>query len=114
VAGQAQVLTVEKTPEETFRNGKIDISLQSNSFLAKLDQCPKLDQIALVRQGIAENPSTINRKTSLKFKGRYKVGAGVFVRNHPAKATGESRLELLRGVGDRRRRLAPVPGQQLV
>jgi hypothetical protein len=34
--------------------------------------------------------------------------------NHPAKATGESRLELLRGVGDRRRRLAPVPGQQLV
>jgi Uma2 family endonuclease len=40
--------------------------------------------------------------------------ADYFKRNHPAKATGESRPELLSGVGDRRRRLAPVPGQQLV
>lgn len=79
LTGIGTVLTVEKTPEETFRNGKIDISLLSHSFLDKLEQCPTLNRIAIIRQGIAENPSTINKKTAARFKGKYEVGAGVFV-----------------------------------
>jgi adenine-specific DNA-methyltransferase len=79
VTGKAKVSTLEKTADHTFRGTKVDISIRESSYLDKLDRSLQLSQIAIVRQGIAENPSTINNKTAKKFKGKFNVGDGVFM-----------------------------------
>ncbi|MEX1223893.1 MAG: hypothetical protein WEA31_05025, partial [Pirellulales bacterium] len=37
-----------------------------------------LGELGLVRQGIAENPATVNRRTNARFGNRWQVGQGVF------------------------------------
>jgi SAM-dependent methyltransferase len=43
------------------------------------DRTVPLGQLFDTRQGMAENPPTINRRTEREFAGRYKAGEGVFV-----------------------------------
>jgi hypothetical protein len=43
------------------------------------DRTRPLGTLFLTRQGMAENPPAINRKTQLQFAGHYKTGEGVFV-----------------------------------
>ncbi len=76
--GLGKVVSLRKTPKELFLDGKIDIQPGSGVLLRKIDRGVKLSQLGIVRQGIAENPSSINRKTNKKFGEKWKEGEGVF------------------------------------
>jgi adenine-specific DNA-methyltransferase len=68
----------EKTPEQLFRAGRIDLEPPADELLAKIARGTPLDQLGKVRQGIAENPASINRSTNARFGDRWTVGEGVF------------------------------------
>ncbi len=81
---------------------------------------PTLDSVAVVRQGIAENPATINGRTNRRFDERWSVGQGVFVLTDDERAQldlSEAERALLRpylAVGDVARwRLRP-PSRWLI
>ena len=77
VAGEG--LTVfDKDHEQVFHDGKIDMEKLTGTILQRLDGLPTLQGLGKVRQGIAENPSAINRKTNGKWGERWVVGEGVF------------------------------------
>jgi hypothetical protein len=79
VMGEAPVEVYAKTPGEMFRNGKVDLEPPPGELLSKLSSFTALSELGKVRQGIAENPAAINRKTNEKYGGRWDVGQGVFV-----------------------------------
>jgi predicted type IV restriction endonuclease len=79
VAGRSKVVDVLKEQAELFLDGKIDIHPSSDGLLKKLNNWPQLDTFGVVRQGIAENPASINKKTNEKYGNKWKVGQGVFV-----------------------------------
>ena len=78
VAGIAPVKIFRKTPAQLYSNGKIDLEPPSDELLSKLDLGAPLNSLGLIRQGIAENPAAINRKTNEKFGNRWTSGEGVF------------------------------------
>lgn len=78
VEGKASVISFSKKADELFRGGTIDIQPDSGGLLEKFDQGTPLCELGKIRQGIAENPASINRKTNLRYKGRFEVGEGVF------------------------------------
>jgi hypothetical protein len=78
VEGAAPVESFEKSPEQLFRDDKLDLLPDSDGLIEKLGGWPALDQAGLIRQGIAENPADVNKKTNEKFGGRWKTGEGVF------------------------------------
>lgn len=51
----------------------------SGEILSKVNKWFPLNALGYVRQGIAENPSYINKKTSRKYGNKYQIGEGVFV-----------------------------------
>jgi len=79
VTGKVAVQRFGKTQSQLFRSGKIDIQAASDDVLNKLDACKPLREFGLVRQGIAENPAAINKKTNRRFGEKWHVGEGVFV-----------------------------------
>lgn len=79
--GSISVRQYTKTHAQLFRENKVDIQPPSGNLLAKLEKHSKLDLLGNIRQGIAENPSAINKKTNEKFGNKYIVGQGVFVLN---------------------------------
>ena len=78
VRGAKPVDVFDKTDEQLFRSGKVDLLPPADELLAKFDLHSALKELGIVRQGIAENPADINRKTNVKFGDRWKVGEGVF------------------------------------
>jgi type I restriction-modification system DNA methylase subunit len=78
VRGQLPLVEFKKPADKVFRAGKIDLEQSGGNLLDKLEQRPRLSEYGIVRQGIAENPSTVNKKTNLKFKGEWQTGEGVF------------------------------------
>jgi adenine-specific DNA-methyltransferase len=78
VTGTALVDVFSKPVSQVFRHGKIDLQPSASRILAKIEQGTSLEELGNVRQGIAENPASINRKTNEKFGGRWQVGEGVF------------------------------------
>lgn len=78
VTGKSPSINFLKPQNQLFRNGKVDILDSSNSLLNKLDVFPPLVSIGIIRQGIAENPSNINKKTNEKFGSKFTTGEGVF------------------------------------
>jgi len=78
VSGNAPVKVFQKSPEQLFRNHKVDLQPPADDLLKKIEQWPSLDQFGIVRQGIAENPASINRKTNEKHGHHWQVGQGVF------------------------------------
>ncbi len=78
VEGLRSVEEYQKTHEELFRGGRIDLQPSSSNVLTRLAQGQPLETLGLIRQGIAENPADINRRTNDRFGGRWQVGQGVF------------------------------------
>ena len=77
-SGEAPVASFTKILPQLFRGDKVDLLPPADSLLAALEEWPSLDTMGRVRQGIAENPALINKKTNERFGGRWKVGEGVF------------------------------------
>ena len=78
VTGQSSVLDFDKTAEQLFQGDTVDLQPPSDEILSKLERWPRLSELGIVRQGIAENPASVNKKTKEKYGGRWKVGEGVF------------------------------------
>lgn len=76
--GRAAWETYNKSPEQLFRAGRIDLEPPADGLLARLAEGTPLGSLGQVRQGIAENPATINRRTNEQHGGRWTVGEGVF------------------------------------
>ena len=75
--------TFVKNREQLFCDGKMNVGPPANEVLDKLSRFPRLIELGIVRQGIAENPSTINRRTVERFHGDasntdWILGEGVF------------------------------------
>ena len=99
VAGRSPVLVFDKTPKQLFQGNKVDLQPPSDDVLSKLDRWDPLGRLGIVRQGIAENPASINRKTNRKHGNRWRVGEGVFaLRREEAESLElpDSQRELLR------------------
>ena len=71
-------MVYEKTAAQLFRAGRIDLEPPADGILAKLGRWPPLGELGAVRQGIAENPASINAKTNARFGNLWRVGEGVF------------------------------------
>jgi adenine-specific DNA-methyltransferase len=78
VLGTGAVVTFHKRASQLFRGGIIDIQPDSGGSLGILEHGTPLRELGKIRQGIAENPASINRKTNKKYEGRFKIGEGVF------------------------------------
>ncbi|HEX8699004.1 MAG TPA: N-6 DNA methylase [Myxococcaceae bacterium] len=78
VEGLRSVEEYQKTHEELFRGGRIDLQPSSANVLTRIEQGQPLETLGLIRQGIAENPADINPRTNERFGGRWTVGQGVF------------------------------------
>jgi hypothetical protein len=68
----------EKERLAIFHNGKIDIEPPRRELLSKIEKGERLSDLGIIRQGIAENPATINKKTNSKYGDYWSVGEGVF------------------------------------
>ncbi|MEX2317467.1 MAG: N-6 DNA methylase, partial [Pirellulales bacterium] len=64
--------------DELFQHGRLVLG-RPPSWTSALAGLPTLGDFFEVRQGMAENPPSINRKTAEAFPGEYQVGDGVFV-----------------------------------
>jgi hypothetical protein len=78
VSGVIPPLVFTKRSDQLFLEGKVDIQPSSDGFLSKLGHWAPLTSLGIVRQGIAENPASINKKTNAKYGNRFEVGEGVF------------------------------------
>lgn len=67
-----------RAPADLFRGGVVALR-SGDPVLRCLDTVPPLEAIGTVRQGIAENPATINARTNRRYGERWSVGSGVFV-----------------------------------
>lgn len=79
VKGIKFIKQIEKDGQMLFKNNKINIEEDSGNVLATLENNVPLFKLGIVRQGIAENPSSINKKTNIKFGNKWKNGQGVFM-----------------------------------
>lgn len=82
VEGYSAVVSFPKRADQMFHNGKVDLQPPVDSLLEKLEAHPPLDAYGIIRQGIAENPASINAKTNAKFGNRWVTGEGVFTLAH--------------------------------
>lgn len=72
-----------KTPQQLFGDGTVNIWPPAEELFAKLESWPPLVELGKIRQGIAENPAAVNRRTLDRFHDEstskdWKVGEGVF------------------------------------
>jgi hypothetical protein len=79
VLGTSPVRVFEKTHRQLFRAGGIDLQPPADKVLSKLECHSPLTELGIVRQGIAENPASINKRTNGKYGNRWQTGEGVFV-----------------------------------
>jgi len=87
LTGDARVHDFVKSKEHLFCDGRLNVLPPLNGLLDKLEIHPQLSEFGAVRQGIAENPATINRRTLERFRSHKKaanweVGEGVFSLQH--------------------------------
>lgn len=78
VTGKSKILEYKKTAAQLFRNEKIDLEESVDDLLRKLESGVPLDDLGIVRQGIAENPPSVTKKANKAFGGHWTVGDGVF------------------------------------
>ena len=72
-----------KTRQQLFRDGRLDVMPSADDLFQKLKSHPRLIEFGLIRQGIAENPPAINRRTMERFpedalSQQWNLGEGVF------------------------------------
>lgn len=70
-----------KEENQLFTDSKIDIK-PYNNLIGKINRNEPLEKYGIIRQGIAENPASINAKTNEKFKNKFTTGEGVFTLNN--------------------------------
>ena len=119
--GTARLTIIEKTAAQLFRQGRIDLEPPRDDLLDRIAAETPLRSLGKVRQGIAENPADINRRTNSKYDDRWTVGEGVFVlRADEVSALDlpEAEHKLLRPYHNLcdlgRYRLAAIPSRQLI
>jgi len=78
IRGIANVVEYWKSRDQLFRGASVDLELSSDGVLEKLNIHPPLVTLGEVRQGIAENPAAINKKTNDFYGDKWTVGQGVF------------------------------------
>ena len=83
ITGEAPVSEFMKTKEQLFRDKQLDVLPPVTGLLDILETHPQLSEFGVIRQGIAENPATINRRTLDRFRDSpesesWLVGEGVF------------------------------------
>ena len=78
LAGTVPLDSYEKSHDELFRDGRIDLEPPAPQWLAALDAYPALGTLGRVRQGIAENPATVTARLNARHGNRWSVGEGVF------------------------------------
>ena len=78
ISGRAPLIVFRKTPAQLFRDGRIDLQPPADELLARLGLLPRLEELGTVRQGIAENPARVTRKSAQRHGGPWQVGDGVF------------------------------------
>ena len=102
------VQTIVKTRSQLFPGGRFDVMPVADHLLEKLERQSRLSDLGMVRQGIAENPATINRRTIERFlqaasNEGWRLGEGVFsLKPNEAEklAEGEGEQNLLRPYHD--------------
>jgi hypothetical protein len=72
------VITFWKSASQLFHEGKVDLQPPRDNLFRRFDSCEPLSAFGLIRQGIAENPASINRKTNERFGNLWTIGEGVF------------------------------------
>ena len=80
---QASIRTSERDRSLLFVRDRLNIRSLSQSLMERVNRHPKLGELGKVRQGIAENPAVINRRTIERFAERPEArewvnGEGVF------------------------------------
>ena len=82
VRGTAPVVVFQKDRDQLFRGGRIDVEPACDELLAKLARGTPLGALGKVRQGIAENPANVTRKTNERHGSLWEPGEGVFAVTH--------------------------------
>lgn len=78
VSGRCEATRFEKTAEQLFRFGRIDLEPPADALVAKIGRGEPLGRLGLVRQGIVENPASVTAATNLSHGNRWRNGEGVF------------------------------------
>jgi adenine-specific DNA-methyltransferase len=78
VEGRTSAEEYQKAHDELFREGRIDLQPASADVLALVERGAPLGELGDIRQGIAENPADINRRTNERFGDKWEIGEGVF------------------------------------
>jgi len=81
LTGTYPISTYLQPHDRLFKNGRINLNRHPPALLElldKLEMCPRLGCQGIVRQGIAENPGRINKKTNMRFGNAWNVDEGVF------------------------------------
>ncbi|MBN1590892.1 MAG: N-6 DNA methylase, partial [Pirellulales bacterium] len=79
LAGRLPLVVFEKTPEELFDGGRVDLEPVDRDLLEALARGVPLGRLGRVRQGIAENPAVVSRSANRRHGNRWTTGQGVFV-----------------------------------
>ena len=78
--GSGKINRFAKKKEHLYFQGKINIMpYQGGLYLKISENSISLEDLGTIRQGIAENPSIINKRTSEKYNLKSMIGKGVFV-----------------------------------
>ncbi|HCF57775.1 MAG TPA: hypothetical protein DFS52_07245, partial [Myxococcales bacterium] len=76
--GSASFVAYHKEPRELFAGRGLDLEVPSGLLIERLSRFTPLEQLGVIRQGIAENPAEVNRRTLERCGGPWSVGEGVF------------------------------------
>lgn len=80
---QTSAQTLTKSRDKLFAGHCLNLFPPADALFEKLNRHPRLKELGIVRQGIAENPATINRRTLARFahssaEYHWKLDEGVF------------------------------------
>lgn len=93
----------QKTAEQLFRGGRLDLEPPADELLAKLTRWPRLGTLGAVRQGIVENPASVTANANRQHGNRWRLGEGVFALTGAEAASlglSEAESHLLRAYHD--------------
>lgn len=79
----SSIRTITRKANDLFQPTHLSVRSLSRSFIERMNSHQRLGELGIVRQGIAENPSTINRRTLERFgeqaeANQWRIGEGVF------------------------------------
>lgn len=103
VEGRGNVTIDEVPSAQVFVDTKINLNATNSVGVVASTNLLKLDQVAIIRQGIAENPSTINKKVNKRFGEKFNVGEGVFMISDQEKSSlnlSETELSIVKPYHD--------------